>query len=63
MIDWGKIHAMPKTDSEKKSDPGLIPRIHRELLQIDQKKTGNYILKCTKGVKRQFTGEEAQMMN
>lgn len=53
---------MLKTAS-KKSDIGLLHKIYKELLQIDQKEAGKLKEKCTKDMKKQITGEEVQMVN
>jgi len=48
-IEWGKIRA---NDTCNK---GLRPKIYKEFLGLNSKKTNNMIKKCTKDLNRPFS--------
>ena len=54
---WEKIFA------SHVSDKGLVPRIYKELLQLNNKKRKKQFLECIKGLNRHFLKENIQMAN
>ena len=55
--EWEKIIANETTDK------GLIPKIHKQLMQLNTRKTNNPIKKWGKGLNRYFSKEDIQMAN
>ena len=55
-IDWEKIFA------KDTSDEGLLFKIYKEILKLDNKKN-NLIKKWAKDLSRQLTREDVQMAN
>jgi len=55
--EWEKIIASETTDK------GLISKIHKQLIQLDARKTNNPIQKWGKDLNRHFSKEDIQMAN
>ena len=55
--EWEKIIASETTDK------GLISKIHKQLIQLDARKTNNPIKKWEKDLNRHFSKEDIQMAN
>ena len=55
--EWEKIIANETTDK------GLIPKIHKQLIQLNTRKTNNPIKKWEKHLNRHFFKEDIQMAN
>ena len=55
--EWEKIIANETTDK------GLISKIHKQLIQLNTRKTNNPIKKWEKGLNRYFSKEDIQMAN
>ena len=53
--EWEKIIANETTDK------GLISKIHKQLIQLNTRKTSNPIKKWGKDLKRHFSKEDTQM--
>ena len=57
LSEWEKIIA------NETSDKGLISKIHKQLIQLNTRKTNNPIKKWGKGLNRHFSKEDLQMAN
>ena len=55
--EWEKIIA------NETSDKGLIPKIHKQLIQLNISKTNNPIKRWEKDLNRHFSKEDIQMAN
>ena len=55
--EWEKIIANETTDK------GFISKIHKQLMQINTRKTNNSITKLEKDLNRHFSKEDIQMSN
>ena len=55
--EWEKIIANETTDK------GLIPKIHKQFIQLNTRKTNNPIKKWEKDLNRHFSKEDIQMAN
>ena len=55
--EWEKIIANETTDK------GLISKIHKQLIQLNVRKTNNPIKKWEKDLNRHFSKEDVQMAN
>ena len=55
--EWEKIIANETTDK------GLISKIHKQLIQLNARKTNNPIKKWEKDLNRHFCKEDIQMAN
>ena len=55
--EWEKIIANETTDK------GLIPKIHKQLMQLNTRKTNNPIKQWEKDLNRHFSKEDIQMAN
>jgi len=58
-----RIHEWEKIFANHIDDKGSIPRIYKELLQLNNKKTNSPIEKWAKYLNRHFSREELQMAN
>ena len=56
-LEWEKIRA------NETADKGLISKIHKQLIQVNTRKTNNPIKKWGKDLNRHFSKEDIQMAN
>ena len=57
LLEWEKIIA------DETTDKGLISKIHKQLIQLNARKTNNPIKKWEKDLNRHFSKKEIQMAN
>ena len=57
LLEWEKIIA------DETTDKGLISKIHKQLIQLNARKTNNPIKKWEKDLNRHFSKEDIQKAN
>ena len=57
LLEWEKIIA------DETTDKGLISKIHKQLIQLNARKTNNPIKKWEKDLNRHFSKEDIQVAN